>query len=134
MSKLKELIAETGKGDINNQINEQEILKKSAVSEIVKTSGIDYLEKKKLLELNDIEAKLRTRKWVAIVLFVLLYLQNAIVFLLLSYALISNDLTETQISMFKILLPIIIPATLGETAFAIKIIIQWLFKEIEYPK
>lgn len=79
------------------------------------------------IQIEDITWKVRARKQFGWAMLVLLAAQNIIVFGVLIYALVIGRLEELQI-----IFGIIIPATLGETAYMVKIIIEWLFRDIDY--
>lgn len=81
------------------------------------------------IQKEDYSWKVTARKKYGWVLMILLICQNIFVFGFLILALLSNKLTELQI-----IFSVIIPATLGETAYMVKVIIQWLFKDINYPR
>ncbi len=80
------------------------------------------------LQREDITWKVTARKRYGFAMVVLLFLQNFVVFTILLYALFTGQLPELQV-----IFGIIVPATLGETAFMVKIIIEWLFRDIDYP-
>lgn len=80
------------------------------------------------LQLEDYSWKIRSRKSYGKVLVGLLIAQNMIVFSLVSYALAAGKMQDLQI-----IFGVLISATLGETAFMVKVIIEWLFKDINYP-
>jgi hypothetical protein len=77
--------------------------------------------------LKDINWRVKTRANFGFAMLGLLFLQNAIVFGLVITAYFRNNLKELEI-----IFGILVPSTLLETAYAIKIIIEWLFKDIDY--
>jgi hypothetical protein len=81
------------------------------------------------IQRKDYEWKVAARKIYGRILIALLILQNIAVFTLVFWAFISGKLGDLQ-TVFSIL----VPATLGETAFMVKTIIEWLFKDINYPE
>jgi hypothetical protein len=78
---------------------------------------------------KDYDWKLTARKTYGKILLILLILQNIAVFGLVFWAFISGKMKDLQL-IFSIL----VPATLGETAFMVKTIVEWLFKDINYPE
>lgn len=80
------------------------------------------------LQLEDYSWKIRSRKSYGRVLVGLLIAQNIIVFSLVAGALATGRMQDLQL-VFGVL----ITATLGETAYMVKVIIEWLFKDINYP-
>ena len=63
-------------------------------------------------------------KWILITL---LLLQNAAVYGLVIWALFAGKLADLQI-----VIGVVISATLGETYLMVRIMIEWLFKDIDY--
>lgn len=80
------------------------------------------------IQKQDYSWKVGARKPYGFALMILLFLQNFLVFGILIWALAVNKLAELQI-----IFSVIIPATLVETAYMVKVIIEWLFKDINYP-
>ncbi|MFS8131161.1 MAG: hypothetical protein ACMG57_04235 [Candidatus Dojkabacteria bacterium] len=80
------------------------------------------------IQKKDYSWKVDARKPYGYALMVLLFLQNFLVFGILIWALAVNKLAELQV-----IFSVIIPATLVETAYMVKVIIEWLFKDINYP-
>ncbi|MEO6728888.1 MAG: hypothetical protein ABIM99_03115 [Candidatus Dojkabacteria bacterium] len=80
------------------------------------------------IQKQDYSWKVGARKPYGLALMFLLFLQNFLVFGILIWALATNKLSELQI-----IFSVIIPATLVETAYMVKVIIEWLFKDINYP-
>lgn len=80
------------------------------------------------IQKDDYEWKVKARKNYGKILLGLLIVQNLAVFILVFWAFISGNLDDLQV-IFSIL----IPATLGETAYMVKTIVEWLFKDINYP-
>lgn len=86
-----------------------------------------YLEQKEKLELSDISWKNWARKFFGYIFTGLLLLQNSalITFVYKSY-------TDFRTNDLKIMLTVIVPATLIETAFIIRIIVTWIFSNTDY--
>lgn len=80
------------------------------------------------IQKKDYSWKVDARKPYGALLMILLFLQNFLVFGILIWALAVNKLAELQV-----IFSVIIPATLVETAYMVKVIIEWLFKDINYP-
>jgi len=80
------------------------------------------------IQKKDYSWKVDARKPYGYALMFLLFLQNFLVFGILIWALAADKLAELQI-----IFSVIIPATLVETAYMVKVIIEWLFKDINYP-
>ena len=80
------------------------------------------------IQKQDYSWKVGARKPYGLALMLLLFLQNFLVFGILIWALATDKLAELQI-----IFSVIIPATLVETAYMVKVIIEWLFKDINYP-
>lgn len=80
------------------------------------------------IQKEDYSWKVKARKPYGLALMILLFLQNFLVFSILIWALYADKLRELQY-----IFSIIIPATLVETAYMVKVIIEWLFKDINYP-
>lgn len=80
------------------------------------------------LQLEDYSWKIRSRKSYGRVLVGLLIAQNIIVFSLVAGALATGKMQDLQL-----IFGVLITATLGETAYMVKVIIEWLFKDINYP-
>ncbi|MBN1374221.1 hypothetical protein JW962_02715 [Candidatus Dojkabacteria bacterium] len=129
---IQKIAKEISTTDQVAELKKDETKQEAEVKKVAMKEKIDYLDQKQELELNDILNRLKTRRWVAIVLFILLFLQNIAVFGLFVYVLLVTGIPTEKIDMFKIVLPIVIPATLGETAYAIKVIVEWLYKEVRY--
>jgi hypothetical protein len=81
------------------------------------------------LKLEDFSWKIKARKTYGKVLMAILIIQNLVVFGLVTGALLLNKMADLQL-VFGVL----VTATLGETAFMVKVIIEWLFKDINYPE
>lgn len=77
--------------------------------------------------IKDVQWRITARKFYGYMFLLLLFLQNAIVFYLVGNAYFANKLSTLQ-PVFAVL----IPATLLETAYTVKIIVQWLFRDIDY--
>lgn len=86
-------------------------------------------QNRKLIELNiqDIQWRLTTRKRFGWIILILLLCQNIAVFILVFVAYFRGDLDKLAI-VFSVL----VSATLGETVLVVKIIIEWLFRDINY--
>jgi hypothetical protein len=78
---------------------------------------------------EDFGNRIKMRNSISSRLFLLLIGQNLIVFGIVFFALIKGEVQDLQL-IFSIL----ITTTLGETAFAIHVIVKFLFKEINYNK
>lgn len=85
----------------------------------------DFLQ----LQHEDYQWKVGSRKWSSVILFFLLLFQNFVVFGLVAYALLKGKLDQLQI-----IFGVLVPATLGETVLMVKIIVEWLFSDINYPE
>lgn len=85
----------------------------------------------KLLQLRerDIDWRITRRPVYGFVLLLLLFTQNAIVFGLVITSYLAHNLEE-----LSLVLGIIITGTLVETAVTVRLIIQWLFSNIDYAK
>jgi hypothetical protein len=79
------------------------------------------------LRLRDYTEKLDSRRSMKWILISLLLVQNFAVYSLVAWALINGKLADLQV-----VLGIVISATLGETYLMVKIMIEWLFKDIDY--
>lgn len=77
---------------------------------------------------EDILWRVVARKKVGWTLIWLLIIQNLVVFGLVAWAFYTGQLQDLQI-----IFGVLIPATLGETAYMVKTIVSWLFTDIEYP-
>lgn len=86
-------------------------------------------QKKVLLSLRngDFGDRIALRKRVSYILLALLILQNVAVFTLVFIALFTNRLSDLQL-----VLSVLTTATLLETGYAIRNIVEFLFKEIPY--
>ncbi|MEP7104134.1 MAG: hypothetical protein ABI721_05510 [Candidatus Dojkabacteria bacterium] len=80
------------------------------------------------IQKKDYSWKVDARKPYGLALVILLFIQNALVFAILIIALFTDKLAALQV-----IFSVIIPATLVETAYMVKVIIEWLFKDINYP-
>lgn len=80
-------------------------------------------------QLRDITWKIKTRARFGYSLLGLLFVQNVIAFGLVITAYIQGNLPDLEV-----IFGILIPATLLETAYSIKIIVEWLFKDINYTE
>ena len=87
------------------------------------------LKKEIDLRLNDIQWKLESRKRYGFRIFFLLCLQNFVVFGLVVCVLI---FAKENLKDMQLVLTVLLPATLLETAFMVKILVQWLFSDINY--
>jgi hypothetical protein len=79
------------------------------------------------IRLSDVNWRVNTRKMFAWCLLVLLFLQNLAVFGITFTAYFQNRLQD-----LSLIFSVLVSATLVETAFSIKIIVEWLFKDIDY--
>lgn len=79
------------------------------------------------LRIRDYRERLDKRWQYGCILLTLLIAQNLLVFGG-TFWVVANNLT----SRVNILLPVLLPATLAETAYMVKIIITFLFSEIDY--
>lgn len=77
----------------------------------------------------DISSRIESRNRYGLFMIILLYLQNLAVFAIIFWALWADRLTELQP-----ILSVVVTATLIETGYSIKIIVQFLFKDIDYGK
>lgn len=105
--------------------------KPETVEEIDEDNGDLFLEGSDEfidLKLEDFTWKIKARKTYGWILVVLLFAQNIVVFSLVIGALLFDKMQDLQI-VFGVL----VTATLGETAYMVKVIIEWLFKDINYP-
>ncbi|MFW5702730.1 MAG: hypothetical protein ACOCXP_02065 [Candidatus Dojkabacteria bacterium] len=113
--------------DVKNQLADRPIktdLDTEADPDIFLEASEEFID----LQVEDYTWKIRSRKIYARVLTILLISQNILVFGLVVLAMINDQLQELQ-AIFAVL----VAATLGETAFMVKVIIEWLFKDINYP-
>lgn len=78
---------------------------------------------------EDFGNRIKMRNSISSKLFFLLLGQNLIVFAIVFFSLIKGEVKDLQL-IFSVL----ITTTLGETAFAIHVIVKFLFKEIDYNK
>jgi hypothetical protein len=81
------------------------------------------------LQLEDFTWKIRARKSYGWVLISLLIAQNLVVFSMVGVALLLGEIEDLQL-----IFAVLVSATLGETAFMVKVIVEWLFKDINYPE
>lgn len=79
------------------------------------------------LRLRDYSEKLDSRKNTKWILICLLLVQNFAVYGSVAWSLINGTLDQLQL-----VLGVVITATLGETYLMVKIMIEWLFKDIDY--
>lgn len=79
------------------------------------------------LRVEDTEWRVWFRKRLGWILIGLLIIQNVVVFSIIIFALIFGKVADLEI-VFGCL----IAATLGETAYVVKIIVEWLFRDINY--
>jgi hypothetical protein len=105
--------------------NKLEVLDLNDEPEFISRITSDFVD----IQKDDYTWKVNARKRYGWILMALLICQNIFVFGFLVAALMINKLGELQI-----IFSVIVPATLGETAYMVKVIIQWLFKDINYPK
>lgn len=86
-----------------------------------------YLKEKEALELSDIRWKNWARKFFGYAFTTLLALQNIALgyFIFKSYA-------DFRTEELHLMLTVIIPATLIETAFIIRIMVTWIFSNTDY--
>lgn len=87
----------------------------------------DYEEQKWSEEISEIKWKNKARKYYGTVFTLLLFLQN-----ISAFYLIYKSYCQNRIQELRYILPVIIPATLIETAYIIKIMMQWIFSNIDY--
>lgn len=87
----------------------------------------EYAESTTRLRIRDYTEKLDSRRSMKWILIALLFIQNIAVYGLVAWALLNNRLADLQI-----VLGVVISATLGETYLMVKIMIEWLFKDIDY--
>lgn len=100
----------------------------SQIEDMLPDSYFDMSEEFTELQLEDYTWKVRSRKNYGWVLVGLLIAQNLAVFTLVFIALRANRLEESQL-IFSVL----VGSTLLETAYMVKVIVEWLFKDINYP-
>lgn len=117
--------------DITNEnisLNEENLevmdLRDSTKSKLAATVD-EFVE----IQKKDYAWKVDARKPYGFALMILLFLQNFLVFGILIWALSADKLAQLQV-----IFSVIIPATLVETAYMVKVIIEWLFKDINYPR
>lgn len=80
---------------------------------------------------KDFAWKVKSRKTFGYLLLFLLFIQNLATYGLIIYVIVwKSDLIKD----LQVILSILIPATLGETAYLVRTIVQWLFSEIDYIK
>jgi len=79
------------------------------------------------LRLRDYTEKLDSRRSMKWILISLLLVQNFAVYSLVAWALINGKLADLQV-----VIGVVISATLGETYLMVRIMIEWLFKDIDY--
>lgn len=79
------------------------------------------------LSIKDVEWRINSRKEYGKAFMFLLFFQNITVFCFVGYALGTNRLQQLDLTLGTIT-----SATLIETFFTIRIIIKWLFKDINY--
>lgn len=87
----------------------------------------NYLKEKLKLELKDISWKNWARRFFGFAFTALLMLQN----IALGYF-IYKGYTDFRTSELHLMLTVIVPATLVETAFIIRIIVKWIFSDTDY--
>lgn len=85
------------------------------------------IEKNLKLRRKDFKWRIKNRKSLTCALLNLLFIQNILIFGLLFYSAFRGQLKDLEL-----LFSIIVPATLGETAFMVQIIVKFLFSEINY--
>lgn len=78
-------------------------------------------------EAKDIDWKLSARQWFSRIALLFLVVQNALVFFLVYKAFNANRLAELQV-IFSVL----VSATLLETIGVVKIMVEFIFKDIKY--
>ncbi len=103
----------------------QEVASPAAITSNIQPALSQFFE----IQREDYSWKVKARKFYGRLLMSLLFIQNFFVFALIVLALFTDKLKDLQL-----IFSIIIPATLVETAFMVRVIIQWMFKDIEYPK
>jgi hypothetical protein len=101
----------------------------SSLSSLLPKENIDqdYAESTTRLRIRDYTEKLDSRESMKWILIALLLLQNAAVYGLVGWALYAGKLADLQV-----VIGIVISATLGETYLMVRIMIEWLFKDIDY--
>jgi hypothetical protein len=87
----------------------------------------EYAESTTRLRIRDYTEKLDSRRSMKWILITLLLLQNAAVYGLVIWALLTGKLADLQV-----VIGVVISATLGETYLMVRIMIEWLFKDIDY--
>lgn len=87
----------------------------------------NHYQKLRTLREQDIEWRIDRRPYYGVAMLLLLIVQNLVVFGLVVWAFACNKLAEVGY-----ILSIILAATLIETAITVRIIIQWLFSNIDY--
>ena len=119
---------------MQNNVELPQEVKVFSASAAIPSDGSDEdldaeFEKEKHLRFKDIEWKLKSRKHYGFAIFFLLCAQNAVVFFFVGYAFFfsKENLKDTQL-----ILTVLAPGTLLETAFMVKILVQWLFSDINY--
>lgn len=99
----------------------------SRISSDLKKHADDHTKTLFGIEEEDMRWKLWARKWFSIVAFVFLIAQNYLVFALVYQAFYSDKLVQLQV-----ILSILVTGTLAETVGAIKIMVEWVFRDIKY--
>ena len=101
----------------------------SSLSSLLPQENItqEYAESTTRLRIRDYTEKLDSRRSMKWILITLLLLQNAAVYGLVIWALFAGKLADLQI-----VIGVVISATLGETYLMVRIMIEWLFKDIDY--
>lgn len=100
------------------------------ISELTPTQQIDkaLLDDFGAIRLIDVRGRIKLRWIVASFLMFLLFLQNVAVFGLVVYTLTTDRLADLQ-TIFAVL----VSATLVESAYMVKKIVEFLFEDIQYP-
>ncbi len=106
-----------------NESNNSQILGESNVVQ----SAAALVKEMSELKLEDHKWRIRARKRYAITFLLILAIQNLAVFILIYLSYFKHDLKD-----LSIVLSVLITGTLVETGYVIKIIIQWIFSNIDY--
>ncbi len=101
------------------------LIEDEAARDIVFDGGTEFTD----LQLEDYTWKVGSRKIYGRVLIGLLLVQNAFVFGLVGYAIVTGNIQDLQL-----IFAVLVTATLGETAYMVKVIVEWLFRDIQYPR
>ncbi len=119
------LQTKSGETKFASTLPKNEIVENELQQDIFLDEGNEFSD----LQLEDYTWKVIARKNYGKILVALLILQNIAVFGMVIYALVYEKIGDLQI-VFGVL----IAATLTETAYMVKVIVEWMFKDINYPR